>query len=162
MWRIWTREKLSCYEMRMWIKEVKALLMLWNGKIEWEICEWKHIMMCEWEYDIKVKALFICEWEIWMWIWEMRKWEIWIWKWRNENCMNVKRSESTSENIDANEKMVMEMRNMQIRKKWKHFLFCKSEVLMQMRNMKMKWGIHEWEYDITLKELSKYEMSHMH
>ena len=31
--------------------------------------------------------------------------------------MNVKRSESTSENIDANGKMVMEMRNMQIRKK---------------------------------------------
>ena len=90
MWRIWTREKLSCYEMRMWIKEVKALLMLWNGKIEWEICEWKHIMMCEWEYDIKVKALFICEWEIWMWIWEWEneKYEneneemriVWMWK----------------------------------------------------------------------------------
>ena len=51
--------------MRMWIKEVKALLMLWNEKYwcKWEIWEWKWEMrnmwvICEWKYDTTLKELF--------------------------------------------------------------------------------------------------------
>ena len=34
--------------------------------MEWEICEWKYMMICEWEYDTEVKALLICKMKMWI------------------------------------------------------------------------------------------------
>ena len=114
--------------------------------IEWEICEWKYMMICEWEYDTEVKALFICEWKICKW--RMRKWEIWEWKWKiweYENYVNEKRSESTSYVVKWKilmlmRNMVMRMRNVQIRKE------VKALFMLWHENIDAKWRRWEWKW----------------